>query len=82
MAKLGLTKSIEQVIVEAIEEKVRLAFIDTRQKMIEEFTKQLDQERDKVVASTVLYLSRQMDIQTAGDRIIITILKEDRNANR
>lgn len=70
--KVSFNQTLVRVIEGAIKEDVEAAWEEKKQRMIEE----LEREKSKSIAGIVLYVMKQMDFQTAADRLIITVRQE------
>jgi hypothetical protein len=73
MAHSSLEKSLMGLIIEGIETQTKRAFDNHKKVMLEEFSKQLDQEQDNIIAKTALRISKNFSINTVEDRIIIEV---------
>ena len=80
MSTSRLVQDLSHVINTALELEVRKKFDAKKAEMVEQFRQELDVETDKEIAGIMLHIQRAIDIQQAGERIIITVVKQ--NASR
>lgn len=71
-----LESNIIASIIEAIKKQLNTEF----DKMVKEFTEKLESRKAEFIAGHALEISKHMDIQSVGERVIITIRKIDNNS--
>lgn len=77
MATSGLERTIQSALQEMLQKKAAVMFDEQKKQMVKEFEEKLDSKRDEIIASMALRVARTFDMHTAGDRLTITVSKEN-----
>jgi hypothetical protein len=68
------TSLLPEFLKSAMNKHIELAI----EEEIEEAKKRIDKRKSEIIAGVILHVQRQVEYETLGDRLIITV-KDDRN---